>query len=191
MIEFSSTVVQILSNPTIEGFYLVDIQSGLYRTTSYFRDITLSNGVTYPNDGKLLAVDPPQLSSVVDREIYKISFADPDFTNGPAADYGLVGKTVEVRLGFVNQTTKLPELDISNTILIYSGTVDGTGYSINTAEIGSSVLNVTCSSPMGDLDFRRPLYTTKDSMRSRDPADTSCDQIYEGSGQLQLKWGKV
>ena len=93
--------------------------------------------------------------------------------------------------GFVNPTTKLPELNLNDTILIYSGTIDGTGYSINTAEIGNSILNVTCSSPMGDLDFRRPIYTTKDSMRSRDPSDTSCDQIYEGSGQLQLKWGKV
>jgi hypothetical protein len=191
MIEFSSTVVQMLSNPTIEGFYLVDLQSGLYRTTSYIRDITLSNGVTYLSDGKLISVDPPQLSSVVDREIYRISIADPDFTSGASAESGLIGKTIEVRLGFINQSTKLPELNIADTVLIYKGTVEGTGYSIDTATVGSSVLNVTCSSPMSDLDYRRPLYTTKDAMRSRDPTDTSCDQIYEGSGQLQLKWGKV
>jgi hypothetical protein len=191
MIEFSSTVVQILSNPTIEAFYLVDVDSGLYRTTSFFRDVTLSNGVTYASDGKLISVDPPQLSSTVDREIYKIALADPNFTLGSASEIGLIGKLVEVRIGFVNQATNLPETNILNTIIVYKGAIDGTSFNVNTASIGEVTLNITCSSPMADLDLRRPIYTTKDSIRSKDPSDTSFDQIYEGSGQLQLKWGKV
>lgn len=191
MIQFSEKVKQILSQPTIEAFYLVDVDSGLYRTTSFFRDITLSNGVTFSNDGRLLSVDPPQLSSTVDREIYKISIADPDFNSGDSADRGLIGKLVEVRIGFVNQATNLPETNIVDTVLVYRGKIDGTSYIVNTNTIGEAVLNVTCSSPMADLDLRKPIYTTKDAARSREPSDTSCDQIYEGSGQLTLKWGKV
>lgn len=194
MISFSTAVVEILSQPTIESFYLVRIMNGvteLYSTTSYFRNITLSNGVTYYSDGRLLSVDAPQLSSTVDRELYRIAIADPDFNSGAAADAGLIGKQAEVRLCFVSHSTKMPLTSVADCPTVYKGTVEGTSYSIETAGVGESVLSLSCSSPMADLDLRRPIYLSKDTTSSRNPLDTFCDQIYEGSGQLTLKWGKA
>jgi hypothetical protein len=194
MINFSPTVVEVLAQPTIESFYLVRVLDGatvMYSTTSYFRDITLSNGTIYYSDGRLLSVDTPQLSSSVDRELYKIAIADPDFNSSEAADAGLVGKQVEVRLCFVSHITKNPLTNIADCPLVYKGTVEGTNYTIETATVGESVLSISCSSPMSDLDLRRPIYLSKDTVSSRNPLDTCCDQIYEGSGQLTLKWGKV
>jgi len=197
MIQFSQTVSSILSQPAIEAFYLVEVSISptvIYRSTSYYRDVVVLNGSTpistYINDGRLVQIDSPRLSSTVDRELFKISFADPTFTFGAEVDSGLIGKMVDVKVGFVNQTTKLPELDISNLLTVYRGKIDSTEYSINTATTGEVLLNVNCSSPMNDLDMTKPFYTTKDATFGRDASDTSFDQIYEGSGVLQLKWGK-
>jgi hypothetical protein len=168
MIQFSTTVRNILSQPTIEAFYLVEVyvSSGTtYRSTTYYRNVVITN------------------NSV-------ISFADPTFTFGASVDSGLIGKLVDVKVGFVNQTTKLPELDIANLLTVYRGKIDSTEYSINTSVTGEVLLNVSCSSPMNDLDLTKSFYTTKDATLGRDSSDTSFDQIYEGSGVLQLKWGK-
>jgi hypothetical protein len=198
MIKFSQTVQDILAQPVIEAFYLVEVvlsPTNSYKTSTYFRELTIYNGVTpvatYLGDGKIVRIDTPKLSSTVDRELFKISFADPNFTFGATIDSGLIGKIVDVKLGFVNQTTKQVETDISNIITIYRGAIDSTDYSINTAETGEVLLNIGCSSPMNDLDMTKPFYTTKDASASRDSSDTAFDQIYEGSGVLQLKWGKV
>jgi hypothetical protein len=145
---------------------------------------------TYYNDGRLVQIDSPRLSSSVDRELFKISFADPTFAIGVEVDSGLIGKMVDVKVVFVNQSTKLPELDLANILTVYRGKIDSTEYSINTATTGEVILNVNCSSPMNDLDMTKPFYTTKDATFGRDSSDTSFDQIYEGSGVLQLKWGK-
>lgn len=170
-------------------------ESVSYKSTTFFRDVTTMNGATpiatYLSDGKIVSIDAPKLSSTVDREIFKISFADPNFTFGATIDSGLIGKLVDVKIGFVNQTTKQPELDAENVITVYRGNIDSSDYAINTAEIGEVLLNVGCSSPMNDLDLVKAFYTTKDAASTRDSSDTAFDQIYEGSGILQLKWGKV
>jgi hypothetical protein len=188
MITFSNTVKQLLAAPTIEAFYLVDFNN--YKTTNYFSNITLSDGSTYENDGRLMQVDPPQLSTSVDRELYKITFADPDFSFGPLVDTGIVGSPVSVRIGFVNQETKLPYTNIQDTVLVYKGKVDNGAYSISTQDTGEATFVLTCASPLADLDSVRALYTSRDALRSVSPNDTSFDQIYEGAGQVELKWGK-
>jgi hypothetical protein len=188
MIQFNSVIQNIVSQPTVELFYLVDM--GGYKVTNYFRDVTLSNGEVFEANGRLLQVDPPQLSSTVDREIYKITFADPDFYFGQEAPVSVVGLAVTVRVGFINPITKFPVTETENTVIIYRGVVDGSSYSIDTEVGGESVWLVTCASPMNDLEMARTMYTSKDSIRLVSPGDTSFDQVYEGSGQVELKWGK-
>jgi len=36
----------------------------------------------------------------------------------------------------------------------------------------------------------KPFYTSKDALVDLDPDDNSFDHVYEGSGQIRLKWGK-
>lgn len=193
MISFNSTLIALLQNPTVNAFYMVKIGIGsstFYRTTSHFANITLSNGDTYLSDGKLLSADVPRLSATVDREVYKITLADPDYSLGATMQSGLVGKLFEVRVGFIDPTTNIPYTDVANTILAYKGIVDSIGYSIETGNIGQAILTVSGASPMADLDLTRTPYTSKEYIRGISQNDSCFDQVYEGAGPVNLKWGK-
>jgi hypothetical protein len=188
MIVFSNTVADIQSQPVVESFYMVRI--GNYRTTNYFTEITLSDNQLFVADGRLVSVDTPRLSSYVDREVYKCVLADSDFVLGYMVDNNIVGSVFEVRIGFVNGSTGLPVTTIRDTILAYSGIVDTSGYNIKTDAIGETLLQVSGASPMADLDATRPFYGGKDWVRKIYPNDASFDQVYEGSGAVNIRWGK-
>lgn len=189
MIEFSQNIKTVLQNPTIETFVLVRIND--YYTTDYPTNITLGDGSTYISDGKLVSVDPPKLSSSVDRELYKVALADPDYSIGNNMQTGLVGRPFQVRLGFVDPTTLQPYTAITDTVLIYKGFVDNIAYNIETGNNGEVILSVTGASPMADLDLVKTFYISKDFIRGLNATDNSFDQIYEGSGSVNLKWGRV
>jgi len=194
MITFSDTVKALLTSGNIGSFYTVRItdQNGAVvksvTTNSY--DIII-NGITYYADGTLLALDPPQISTNVNREQFKISFADVNFLESSKADHGLIGSNVEVRTGFLDNTNNSPILNLADTFIVYKGKVDGTGYAIRMENQGECVLQITCASPMADLDFKRAMTCSREYVRGRHPTDSSCDQVYNGSGGLALKWGKL
>ena len=80
MIALSPRLISMLSQPAIEPFYLVQIGAGT-RLTSYLSELVLSDErVFLPGD--LVSLDPPRLSSSVDREAYKITIADPRMEYG-------------------------------------------------------------------------------------------------------------
>ena len=189
MITFSNTIQTLLQQPVIESFLLVEV-GATYKTTDFYSNITLSNGVTYTNDGSLIKADPPQLSTNVDREQYKLVFQNVNFTAGETFEQTPVGLLVTVRAGFVDPDTSLPYTNIADTVLIYKGRVESSGFSIETSEIGNTVVAISCSSPMADLERTNKLFTSKDALRNIDPDDTSFEQIYENAGQILLKWGK-
>jgi hypothetical protein len=193
MIEFSETLQNILMQPALEYFYLVRIydinDNTIYCITTYFNEITFQDNV-YEANAALVSIDPPQLSSTVDREQYKINIADPLFTTGEFADNGLVGKRVAVHIGFINPENNQPLLNDNEVLTSYVGRIDANAYKLETDEIGESILQITCSSPMSDLDLKKNLYLSKDAVKRRNPEDTCCDQIYEGSNKSVLKWGK-
>lgn len=190
MITVTARMKELMEQVPMEPFYMVEIGT-VYRTTSFYSDITLSDSRVFASDGKLVYLDPPRLSTSVDREQYKIQLADPEFMLGAYADQGLTGMSVEVRAGFVDKLTNLPETNIENTLLIYGGTIDGTSYNTDVRIIGENLLSITCSSPMADLDMKKRIFLSKDFIRNRNPDDACCDQIYEGSGAIRLKWGRA
>lgn len=195
MIQFNSTITQLLQEPVIESFILIKFKkpssNEYYRETSYIYDLTLDNSEIYYSYGRILSFDPPKLSTSVDREQYKLAFADTSMYFGEYADEGLVGLPIEVRIGFVDTTNNTPLTQLENTLLIYKGQIDNGSYAINTNEVGESIFNISCTSPMSDLDLTKVFYTSKEFLKKLNPEDTSFDQIYEGSGQLELKWGRV
>ena len=189
MIALSPRLISMLSQPAIEPFYLVQIGDST-RLTSYLSELALSDGrVFLPGD--LVSLDPPRLSSSVDRESYKITIADPRMEYGAMFESGMVGTLIAVNVGFIDQGTKQPELNINNVFTIYKGHIDSVAYQISLDEVGSSVAVITCASPMSNLDMAKPFYTSRDFIRQINADDSSFDQIYEGAGPVQLKWGKV
>jgi hypothetical protein len=192
MILFTENQLLVFANKPVEFCHTIKIsdETGLVKAiTSHHTDL-LIDGITYLADGSLLALDPPKITTSVDRTEFKFQLADPNFLEGNEAEYGYIGKEIEIRTVFKHPITKQMLTTLADTLLTYSGYGDGTSYLIGSREIGEVVLQVSCSSPLADLDGKRAMYTSRDYVRGRNPKDSSCDMVYSGSGKLQLKWGK-
>ena len=180
-----------------------DLGANLNSSTNYH---------VYISDDSIISVDLPSLSTNVDREQYKIVVSANNLLNAaPTIDINtknisltnkefgqlantqnmLIGRGIEGRIGFINTTTGMPFTKLSDTILIYKGTIESIGYLIKTQEMGESLLQITGSSPMRNLDLKSGLYLSKDYIRQVNLNDSCCDQIYEGSGAVTLKWGRI
>jgi len=188
MIALSDYLQAALAGMAQESFSTVQV--GDYKTTSYFRNLTLSDGSTYIADGNLMGVDAPSANSAVTKDLFSIQLADPAFFSGLHAEGNLVGLRMEVRLGFVEQSTGAPITDLADMLLVYRGRVGGGAYQIDTQAVGSSIFNITGGNPMSDLDHTRPYWTNDTFLREINPDDTSFESNAEGSGTLILGWGK-
>jgi len=185
MIQLSPRVMELLSNRVIETFFLIKI--GNIKVTSYSSDLTVE-GTTYGALGVIYEVDNLQSTSTVDRDLYKIHLVDSDMSLKAAYETNMVGAPVEVRVGFVDQVSGLPELN--HTIVVYKGIVESFDYQIETSSDGRIISEIVCSNPMADLDAVNPFYSSKDFIKQLNPDDSAFDQVYIGSGILNLRWGK-
>jgi uncharacterized protein YdbL (DUF1318 family) len=195
MRQTSAAVQTILESGNINFFYMVKIGTVIYNVTAN-RDMTF-NGDLYSGSNKLMSVSAPRLSSVVDRETYKLTFADPAFEWRPLFEEGFVGETMSVYLGFYNNTAGTlggvapgqPMLSPTDVITAYEGTVDTTAYAIDMNE--NVIASIEGSSPMGALGAVKTFYTSKENLFEINPADTAFNQIFEGSSAITLMWGKI
>jgi hypothetical protein len=207
MIPFSENIKRALNSDAIEYFSMVRIERAthetetkpinIYASTSHYNDIQLIDGADTNNpkylfiaDGTLLAADPPQNSSIVDREQYKIVFSDPEFTRIADLENSLVGRKIECRLGFIDPLDSKPMVNINDTIVTYRGRIDSANRTIKAGGLGESLISITGSSPMCNLDMKKPFFITREKVREMDAKDTSCDQVYEGSTNIIVKWGR-
>lgn len=199
MITFSSNISELLSKNTVELFYLIRISEYFkvlntisdLRATTFYEDITLSNGEVYKSDGTIISIAPPKFESTVDKSSFELILADPGITSMTNLEKNLIGNDLEISVGFVNIETDTPLLNKADTLLIYKGYIDNFSYKIITKELGEVLLSITGSSPMVNLDQKRQYHLNKEFVRSKFPSDSCCDQINEGSGVIVLKWGKV
>jgi hypothetical protein len=195
----NSVLADLLSRDSVEYFFLVSIGTGWYSTSLPY-DITIG-GVTYHSADGLMKADPPRLSKTVDREVYRLQFADPAFTLKAMFESGAAGLPVTVRMGFLNpSTTNMVDStgttvrvgaafkNILDTLIVYQGTIDSHSFAQDFESGG--VATIECSSPMSDLDMSRPFYTSREGIRQWNANDTAFDQIYDGSKQVVTKWGK-
>lgn len=211
MITFSPNIKDCLKLDTIEAFYMIKVievnGTLLYNTTSFYADIQLTKTVGntqvelpehfYKSDGTLISVDPPQASTNVDREQYKIVFTDPLFAKKEDIANNLIGCLIECRVGLVDRRTTAgsnlgkPFLNINDTVVAYKGRVESLGMTVKAGGLGERLIQITGSSPMRNLDMKKSTYTSKDNIRKNNPSDTCCDTIYEGATAITLKWGKT
>jgi hypothetical protein len=201
---FSANVDTLINRVDASAFYLVRVLTttssvhdtlSLMHTTASF-DITVSGLGTFSSNNGLLSVEPPKLSNSVDRESYKIVYADASRAIISLFDDGLTGAKATVWVGFYNTTAAsisgiapgLPLTAISDLIIAYEGVVDTQGYTIS-PEDGTIIAVIECSSPVASLGLVRSFYTSKESMKQVNVSDTAFDQVQVGSKQT-FKWGK-
>lgn len=196
MIVLSNTIKALIQSNLLNFFYLVQIKDDMFYTSAPF-DLVMQDGNTYYADGGLTGVEPPRSSAVVDRATYKIAFADPTQSLKNYFESGATGDDVTVRLGFFNTLGYTADgtvegdyfKQLSNTIIVYKGVIDTQTFAIDFSQ-GSIIATIECSSPMADLDLIRSFFTNKDSLKTKNPTDTAFDDVFDGSSEISLRWGK-
>lgn len=194
----SSNIKAIMQLDEISYVYLVKIEakSGTIRDTTSASAVTIDSE-TYTPSGDLFSIEAPRLSTVVDREVYKIVYADPNFEKRALFEANLTSTKITVTLCFENTTGSY--LDIyapgalmtqpTDLVIAYKGTVDTHGYTIDPNE-GTVLAAIECASPMASLGLSRPFYTSKEAMKQVNANDTAFDQVYVGSKRIGYAWGK-
>ncbi len=205
MRSFSPAVTSLLGLADVATFSLVSFGVSHFASLPYDVELMGQPDTIYRTlgiDGGLVSIEPPRLSSDVDRAPYKIVIADPDYNFRTAFSQGVVGQRLIVRIGLFNTTSSAisgtggpvnpdaPLLHVNDTFIAYSGFVDNHSYSVDFRD-GFVHAIIEGSSPMGDLDAVKAHYTSRDYARMFNTADTTYDKIYAGSGELKFKWGKA
>jgi hypothetical protein len=199
MKKYSANISQLLNLDNLSPYFLVklDFKSGAIYHTSTPMDVVVSAlGATFISNNTLLSIDAPRLSAIVDRESYKITYADNDFSFRSIFASGVIGTPVTVFVGFYNTTDAilggaLPSMPLANyedLVIAYKGAIDSHGHATDTE--GQVTAVIECTSPMASLDLVKPFYTSKDAMAQLNPTDIAFDQVYVGSKGLNLVWGK-
>lgn len=183
---FSSAVQTVLGSDIINFAFLIKLGfNSSYYLTSNSYDVTYG-GDTYLANGGLYEFDSPKLSTVLDRESYKIVVSELLGEMMPEFALNVVGKPVEVRVALFDASGQLL-LDPADVLLVYKGVVDKPTIK-NDGDLKLAIIEGT--SPMSDLDMVRPFITSKDGMDQRSATDTSFDEVYDNT-EITLKWGKV
>jgi hypothetical protein len=195
---YSANVANVIDSDSLSPYFLVklDFKSGSVYHTNTPMDVTVAGFGTFDSDNALLGIDSPRLSSVVDREAYKITYSDNDFVFRTRFEEGIIGTPVTVYIGFYNTSNSVidgvlpgsPFTNLDDLVIAYKGFIDSHGYAADTEGQVTAVLE--CTSPMSSLDLTKPFYTSRDSMRQINVSDTSFDDVYSGSKAINLLWGK-
>lgn len=205
MRQFSQAVTTLLGLDDIATFSTISFGTSHFTSLPY--DVVLGGqpDITYRTlgiDGGLVSIEPPRLSSDVDRAPYRIVLADPNYNFRLAFQQGIVGQRLTVRIGLFNMQSvpiaatggqiapQAPLTNVADTFVAYSGFVDNHRYMVDFKENYVHAI-IEGSSPMGDLDAVKAHYTSYDYTKRFDSTDTSYNKIYNGSGELKFKWGKA
>jgi len=198
MREFSSAVTTAINAERFKYFFLIELTFTLfnpnsnqyedteYYFTSYNRDLDW-NSNTYIADGGLFEFEPPNFSSVLDREAYKVVITDISDQFAAHFKSGVIGSPIKVRAGIIDPSTDQPLTATEDIISLYSGFIDGPSIENNW---DTKLALIEGTSPMADLDQINVRMVSKDGMDQLDSLDTSFDSLYEDS-EINLKWGKV
>jgi len=177
-----SSILSGLVNDVATPYLILEMEfaSGTIRLTNLGFNVTVG-GLLYLADGGLTELSPPQLSSVLDREVYRIKLVD--FANEYKSTFenNALGTPVTVSLGLEGNYT---DLDI-----VYKGRIDATSIETNPEE-GTKEAIIECSSPFGALDRTTDRRTDRKTQKQIDSTDTCFDNIYANADEIALRWGK-
>ena len=130
------------------------------KVTSYPRDLTMfSEATPYVSLGVLDSIEPMNLTSVINRDLYNIRLVDSNMILKDSFSAGLYDSILETWLCFVDNADGQPET--SEALLMYRGIIQGYSYDIDTKAIGKVEAIISGSNPLASLDATDPFYTSK------------------------------
>lgn len=169
------------------GFFFIvqlDFNSNYFYTTLPY-DVVW-NGNTYRSETNILSFESPRATTVVDRQTYKLRLSGLDPVMIAEVESGIIHMPVSIRMGFI--IDGVAQLGIDELMYVYSGTVANIKKEVSD---GTQSINIECSAPLSSLDAKSTLFTTRDGLRVFSATDTSFNQIFEGSAEFSLNWGKT
>lgn len=177
-----ASITTALVNDLAQPYLILDMEftGGTVRLTNLPYDIQVG-GNTYVADGGLTDLEPPQLTSILDREVYRIKLVDFNNEYKSHFDNNALGTPATVRLGILGNTTDFDT--------VYKGRIDGVSIETNPAE-GTKSATIECSSPFAALDRTNSRMTDKNHQRNINPDDSSMDYVYAAAKEVEIKWGK-
>lgn len=206
MKKLSDIVLDYLEDGFFSSFYLIKISLDsidiYYSSLPY--DVTFE-GNLYIANSNLVNINAQKMSTIVDKETFKIKFADPDFIFRPYCDNMSVNGNISVRIGFFNTSNlpiystgnlgpfkpSTPILDPLDMITVYEGYIEKPTYIFSQND--GILLELECSAPLGALDANNVMYTSTFSLKQRIPynvIDTCFDQITLGGKRQEILWGR-
>jgi len=199
MKNISADMLALLARSDVSPYYLLEI--GPNDAAQYFRYVTLPHDFTYQSNlyvaqNGLAGLDPPAISKSTDKESYRVTIVDPLFTLRPFFEGGdgqLIGVPMTVTLGYWN-TSDITILgtpagdEFGEYLIMYQGAVDTANYAVTNE---NTILRIVGASPMGPLDTSRTILTGRDYIRREYPSETGYDQVFVGSKEIALNWGKA
>jgi len=201
MKSLSAILLDLMSRDGPAPFLLIDI--GPNPSGEHLRFTTLPydfvyDANTYETDSGLAKLDPPAISSLLEKGAYGIGFHDPDYLMRPFFESSggsqIIGTDILLLGGFIN-TSESPEYgadpgqSYGEYFVVYEGYLNSASYKINLAE--ETLLLIEGAAPMAALEMRRSILTSQDFIQQQYPTYTDYDELYEGSDGLVLKWGKI
>jgi len=197
MIEFGSLLKAAFTGKKNDGsisrvqvFYLVRFGEKLYGTTWYTNlEYPKNSGVIYTKDCLVMGVQPPQVDSSLDKNRFKITLVDNNNLLNSELE-SLVGAPAHVYLGAADPDTGQPILDEKEIFNMYTGSIDGISVQYDTNEFGSQTITAELTNPFHNLDKKKTFYSTRKELRERARNDSAFDQVYTGSTNIMLRWGK-
>lgn len=210
MRRLNAYIWDLLKNGNYNSFLALEIgpwplDGSFTRYTTLGSPITLADRINdryadfLPNM-PIVTVDPPQSSSTVDKNTFKITLADPGYAFRPLLEGGGVNTPMWLRAGLFRDEVNGRHVFIPENYLrtpysgehgmfyIYKGAVDRYFYTLT--ENNDVILTFEGAAPAAALEMKRELSTSRNWMRRNYPDDASFDNVYRGSHQEMLQWGK-
>lgn len=195
----SANMDLLMQQRKVNGFTVVSVKGPNIdlKQAVYPNDVSIPSLGVFSANGSLLSLEPPIIANALDREVYKLSFADAGFSLRSAAQLGLVGSRVDAYMLLVNTMSYtlggalpgMPLTGAADILVAFSGLVDTASYVVDPLE-GTVSLMLECSSPMASLGLKKPYTTAKNNVQQLDVTDTAYDMVHVGSRVVSLVWGK-
>ena len=185
MITLNARQVYLINQINPEAFLCISIKD--IHLTTFYHDLIVGTD-TYLSTNLIEEVDSPQMVSNLERDLYTVKITDSNNVFHTTLSEGYYGAPSTVYLGFIDSSTGQPDVD--NMLLIYDGIFESYSKSFDLSEVGAATCKLVFANLMSALDASSPYYTSKEYVNGIAPGDTSFDQINEGTGVVNLKWGK-
>jgi hypothetical protein len=174
--------------------------TAIYATSSHFDDYEMpeatrtalnlpgAGDLIFTADGTLKSLEPPRMTSSVDRETYKIESTDLRLSLLAENSWGLTGRFATVLAVFTDDGSIPTSAD--EFLTVYRGKTTAVVTRMSCGEFGELIVQISLGSPMQALDRKNGRYFSSPRVRAHNELDRCADSVYVNSRGAVAAWGR-